>query len=81
MRLLLATLLLSLCASAALSQNTPVIRVDSFTGDFGSQVNSCVGALPPTGGICDARYFQGTGASPVSITTCGWRIVVLPIFP
>ena len=38
-----------------------VLYADAFVGsDPCSQINAAIGALPPTGGVIDARAFQGT---------------------
>src|SRR5689334_16632943 len=55
--------------SAALSHAQSVLLADKYTGaDAGEKITKCIAALPPTGGVCDARNLAGEQASASGFT-------------
>ena len=52
-----------------LSAAQSVRMAEKFPGsDAGQKINACIAALPPTGGVCDARNLSGDQQSSSSIT-------------
>src|ERR1700761_8233471 len=70
--MLIATILLaSTCLSQSASYTSPqsVVQADTLKGqDAGEKIARCLAALPPTGGVCDARNLAGDQYSASGFT-------------
>ncbi len=52
----------------AIQRDDNVRHADQFPGsDAGAEINACVADLPATGGVCDARGFQGAQTAAATI--------------
>ena len=58
-----------LVAVSTLAYGQAVLRAEQYTGtDAGEKIKKCIEALPPTGGVCDARNLSGQQSSAAGFT-------------